>query len=68
MVTMQIATHQLLDGETVSTWIGIPAGTLAQWRYLGKGPAYVKVGRHVRYRAEDVDAWLASQTRGGDAA
>ena len=61
-------TRTLIDGEAVSAWIGIPAGTLAQWRYLGKGPEFIKAGRHVRYRPEAVEAWLKAQTRGGGAA
>lgn len=38
--------------------IGLDHRTLEQWRYQGKGPAYLKVGRHVRYRPDDLDAWL----------
>lgn len=37
----------------------VPDRTLRQWRYLGVGPAYVKVGRHVRYRRSDLDAFIA---------
>ena len=46
---------------------GIPARTWSQWRYRDKGPCYVKIGRHVRYRLEDVDTWLESRIQGGDA-
>jgi predicted DNA-binding transcriptional regulator AlpA len=38
--------------------LGIPIGTLANWRYQGRGPALVKVGRHVRYRRSDVAGWI----------
>lgn len=41
---------------------GIPARTLSQWRYLGRGPRYLKVGKYVRYRPEDIEAWLKNQT------
>jgi excisionase family DNA binding protein len=51
-----------IDGaDAVSEYLGIPAKTLAQWRYLAKGPAYAKIGKHVRYRRSDVDAWLAAR-------
>jgi predicted DNA-binding transcriptional regulator AlpA len=43
--------------------LGIPVKTLAEWRSRGLGPAYVKVGRHVRYRREAIDDWEARQTR-----
>lgn len=36
----------------------VPKHTLEQWRSQGKGPKYLKVGRHVRYRWSDVNAWL----------
>jgi hypothetical protein len=28
--------------------------TLRNWRHLRKGPAYIKLGRSVRYRIEDL--------------
>ncbi|WP_412057307.1 helix-turn-helix transcriptional regulator [Bartonella sp. DGB2] len=33
---------------------GISARTLEQWRWRGEGPAFIKIGRVVRYRAEDI--------------
>ena len=35
---------------------------LAQWRYLGRGPKFIKLGRSIRYRTSDVEAWLDQQT------
>jgi hypothetical protein len=35
----------------------IPTRTLGQWRYEGRGPAYVKIGGAVRYRLTDVEAY-----------
>jgi predicted site-specific integrase-resolvase len=34
--------------------IGLSVQTLRNWRHLGKGPAYVKLGRSVRYRIDDL--------------
>ena len=34
---------------------------LQQWRYLGKGPKYYKLGRKVIYKRTDLDAWMESQ-------
>lgn len=56
--------HALADLMTpvdVSQYLGVPLGTLANWRYLGRGPAFLRVGRHVRYRAVDVTAWVEGQ-------
>jgi excisionase family DNA binding protein len=52
----------LLDTEEAAEYMRVPAGTLRQWRYLGRGPAYVHVGRAVRYREGDLDAWLEANT------
>jgi hypothetical protein len=41
---------------------GIPHRTLRQWRYYGKGPRFVKIGKHVRYRVSDLNAWLDANT------
>lgn len=35
----------------------IRENTLRQWRMKGEGPRAIKVGRLVRYRLEDVEAW-----------
>jgi predicted DNA-binding transcriptional regulator AlpA len=52
----------------LATELGIPVKTLAEWRSRAIGPAYVKVGRHVRYRREAIDEWEAQQTRQPDPA
>ncbi len=36
---------------------------LQHMRQTGGGPPYLKIGHAVRYRDEDVDAWLESQLR-----
>jgi predicted DNA-binding transcriptional regulator AlpA len=53
---------RLLRPADVAERIGIPVGTLANWRCDGRGPRYLKVGRHVRYRAADLETWLDRQT------
>lgn len=59
----------LIDTATLSEQTGLPQRTFDQYAYLGKGgPAFIKIGRHRRYRPEDVEAWLESNRRGGDAA
>jgi glucose-6-phosphate 1-dehydrogenase len=35
--------------------------TLANWRWAGSGPPFVKVMRRVRYRREDVVTWARAQ-------
>ncbi len=49
---------QWLSPAQVTVYTGIPEKTLAQYRRESTGPAYSRVGRHVRYRVADVDNWL----------
>jgi excisionase family DNA binding protein len=57
IMTLQ-AGDKLMSLTDVSEMLGIPVHTLYRWRYKGDGPAGYRVGRHVRYRREAVDAWL----------
>lgn len=41
-------------------YLDAPAATLRQWRYLGKGPRYVKLPNGgVRYRRADLERFIA---------
>ena len=44
--------------EDVSTFLGVPVNTLYQWRHRGYGPPARRVGRYIRYKRDDVAAWL----------
>jgi excisionase family DNA binding protein len=50
--------ERLLSPDDVAAFLGVPVTTLYQWRYKGIGPRGLRVGRHLRYRQSDVDAWL----------
>jgi len=57
-----IEPEPLVPPARVSEFLGgIPEQTLANWRSLGKGPQYHRVGKHVRYRLSEVSAWLDEQ-------
>ncbi len=49
----------------VADLLRVPVKTLYQWRYHGKGLRAYRVGRHLRCRWEDVEAW-ARVNRGGE--
>lgn len=51
----------LLTIEELSEYLRVPVKTLYDWRYRGLGPAGLRVGRYVRYRRADVDAWLETR-------
>jgi len=54
-----------LTTDQLSALIGISPITLAQWRRRTLGPAFVRIGRTIRYARADVDAWLAASKVGG---
>ncbi|MER7588300.1 helix-turn-helix domain-containing protein [Micromonospora sp. NPDC127501] len=47
--------------EEVSAYLGVPVATLYQWRHRRVGPPASRVGRHLRYDAADVRAWLVER-------
>lgn len=52
----------LLNTEQAATHIGVTPHTLEVWRCAKRHEIpYIKVGRLVKYRREDLDAWLASR-------
>jgi excisionase family DNA binding protein len=54
----------LIDEVELAKRLGVSRSTLQSWRYAGRGPRYIKLGRLVRYRSADVEAYLRAQTRG----
>jgi excisionase family DNA binding protein len=59
-----------LDGERVvlttdqaATYLGLSPTTLETLRTRGGGPPFVKLGRRVVYRSEDLATWLAHRVR-----
>jgi len=55
---------ELLDEAMLAARLVISRSTLQSWRYTGRGPRWIKLGRLIRYRLSDVDAFLAANTRG----
>ena len=41
-----------------SSMLGFSVQTLRNWRHLGYGPRYLKVGRSVRYSMEDLITFM----------
>lgn len=57
--------NEILTEEEAAIYIGMSRGFLSQDRANGirrgrtPGPTFLKIGRLVRYRKEDLDMWLA---------
>lgn len=49
---------QLLTPDEVSAILALPVKTLAHWRSQRTGPIFIRAGIHVRYRRDDVEAWV----------
>jgi excisionase family DNA binding protein len=56
--------ESLLSIQEVADYLGVPHRTLYAWRHRGKGPPAIRVGGHLRYKPEDVEAWLEHQRDG----
>ena len=51
----------LWTGQQVVDYLGVPIATLYAMNSKGTAPRRLCVGRYVRYRPEDVQAWLAAR-------
>jgi len=48
----------LATRSEVAAYTRVAISTLARWAMEGRGPAFVRLGRAVRYRRADVIAWV----------
>lgn len=53
--------EHLYSPKELAEMLGVPLGSLYRWNYLGTGPLPLRVGRHIRFRTTDVDAWLEAR-------
>jgi len=57
--TIRATRHQPpVDETSASEIIGCAPRTLANWRSQRRGPRFIRVGRLIRYRIEDLQAFL----------
>ncbi len=60
---------ELFDTAPAAEYIDVQPHTLEVWRSTGRHKIpFVKVGRLVKYRRTDLDAWLQSRTVNADPA
>jgi predicted DNA-binding transcriptional regulator AlpA len=60
MITPEKPTKLLLNEHEVAKILAVSVGSIRRWRFLKTGPKYIKLGDCVRWRPEDVDAYIAS--------
>ena len=55
---------ELITAKEAAKMLGVNVGTLATWRYKKRYDlGYVKVGKAVRYRRQDIHAFIAERTQ-----
>lgn len=58
--------NKFFSRRALAEMLGVSESTLATWASTGRvNIPFVRVGRCVRYRTEDVEAFLAANTVGG---
>jgi hypothetical protein len=50
----------VLNEREAAAVVGCSVALLRKWRLFGEGPVYCKIGRLVRYRQDDLTAFLDS--------
>lgn len=60
-VSLRPLPKELWSAKRVAEYLGVPVGTLHQWRYLRVGPKAYRVGKWLRYDPADVAQWLADE-------
>ena len=62
---LPITFQRLLSDREVANTCAISVATLRKWRSQGRGPRFLKIGALVRYRPDDISAWIDHQTAVG---
>jgi predicted DNA-binding transcriptional regulator AlpA len=58
---MQETNEPMESLDWLSDLIRIPPRSIYNWRLRGEGPPAYRVGRHLRFRPSEVEAWLDSR-------
>jgi hypothetical protein len=51
---------ELLDTAQAARLLARPESTLVRWRFENRGPAYIRIGRGIRYRASDLEKYVSA--------
>lgn len=51
--------ERLMTRKELAVFLGVQPQTIARWKWAGTdSPPSIKIGRSVRYRQSEVEAWL----------
>lgn len=55
----------VLSPAQLAAVMGVPLKTVYAWNTAGTGPEGMRMGKHVRYRRADVEAWMEQRAAQG---
>lgn len=63
MIVAEERISGLIKADQAAEYLSTTPARLANMRYLGEGPKYVRIGRSVRYRLTDLDEFIAANVQ-----
>ena len=51
----------VLSLQQASQYVGVSQAALRTWKRQGKGPAFFRAGKLLKFRRSDLDAWIEAQ-------
>jgi excisionase family DNA binding protein len=58
-----MTTETYFTPREAAAYLRSSTSTLAKARMTKRGPTFVRIGRAIRYRQRDIDAWMSSSIR-----
>lgn len=66
MPNIEYPIKTLLNEHEVARITGMSVGSVRRWRLLRSGPRFLKLFGAIKYKIEDLEAWIESRPSGGD--
>ena len=60
--TQQPGLPRLLTAQELADYLNVPVKTIYRWRYAGMAPTAIRAGGKLRFRVQDIEAWMEKRT------
>ncbi|TXH10154.1 MAG: DNA-binding protein [Hyphomicrobiaceae bacterium] len=60
-MSVSVTQPELLTPTQVAEKLKVDVQLLNQWRSARKGPRFVKLGRFIRYKSDELQEWIDAQ-------
>lgn len=60
------ARDELKDEREAAAYLRVSVSGMRKWRARRVGPKYARLGKIIRYRRSDLDAWVESHSQAHD--